>query len=53
MKSLWTFLNCPLVVALVVVVLTVAAVRYGFNDAFNSSGEATKNDRNLEDTRST
>ena len=48
MKKLWTFLNCPLVVALMVVALTAAAVRYGFNHAFNSLAEPTTNNRNLE-----
>jgi len=48
MKHLWTFLNCPIVVVLVVVILTVAAVRYTFNNAFDSLSEVTENNRNLE-----
>ncbi len=48
MRRLWTFLNCPLVVALLVVALTAAAIRSGFNGAFNSLTEPTENNRNLE-----
>jgi hypothetical protein len=48
MKKLWTFLNCPLVVALTVVALTVSAIRYGFSNAVDSLAESTKVNRNLE-----